>query len=205
MTELFEFGYEPGETDYPLNDPAGRASLIGSFQMVFNGDNSPYDENWDYRTTNDFIEWTAEQDYEGVLAVDDGRVVGFSWGYRVDPDTVDVYDKFPEELENVESDIFDGETFIIDEVGVLPGTYRGKGLGTRVEGELIEKVEARNDIDRIMQRTQWSPDNTGKLRLDGKFDFKAFLNGEENQPVTQEVGLVGNTESDTRIYLGREV
>jgi hypothetical protein len=56
-----------------------------------------------------------------------------------------------------------------------------------------------------MQRTQWSEENSDKLRLDGKLGFEAFLEGEENNPVTQEVEFVGKPGTDKRIYLGKEV
>lgn len=202
--EYMDFGFAEYETGYPLEDSARRASLIGSFQTVFTDENSPYDENWDYETMDDFLEWTSEQDYEGTLAIEDGRVVGFSWGYRVDPETVDL-GKFPGELEDVEEEIFDGETFMIDEVGVLPGRYRGNGIGTEVESRTLEKAGERNDISRAMQRTQWSGENTGKLFLDGKLGFSGFLEGEENSPVTQDVDFVGKPGGDQRIYLGKEL
>ncbi len=51
--ELVDFGYSPGETSYPIEENSvERASLIRSFQTVFTEENSPYDENWDYQTTN---------------------------------------------------------------------------------------------------------------------------------------------------------
>ena len=200
-----EFGFEPSETRYPLDDPSNRGSLIGSFQTVFNDENSPYDENWDYQTADDFLEWTSRQDYEGLLAVEDGRVVGFTWGYRIDPETVNVDEKFPEELREVEPDVYDGETFMIDEVGVLPGPYRGNNIGTRLEEGLLEKLQDRDDISRAMQRTQWSGENTGKLWLDGKSGFDALLYNDENDPVTQEVEFVGKEGSDERIYLWKDL
>lgn len=199
--EYFDFGFDQDETDYPLNDPARRSSLIGAFETVFTDENSPYDENWDYKTLNGFLDWTEKQDYEGTLAVLDGRVVGFSWGYKVDPETMEIGDKFPEELKELEKEIYDGKTFMIDEVGVLPEPYRYEGIGTEVEERTIEKVKGRNDISRAMQRTQWSEKNSDKLRLDGKLGFEAFLEGEENNPVTQEVEFVGKEGSDERIYL----
>lgn len=202
--DLVEFGYDPLETAYPLEeDSSVRASLIGSFQTVFTDENSPYDENWDFETTNDFLEWTSEQDYEGLLAVDEGRVVGFTWGYRVDPEEVDIEEKYPEGLEDVQPDIYDGETFMIDEVGVMP-EYREQGLGTALESGLLEKLDDRDDVSRVMQRTQWSGENTEKLRLDGEMGFQAFLQ-EGNDPVTQEVGFVGKDGSDERIYLFQEL
>lgn len=199
--DLIEFGYDSSETVYPLEESSTeRASLIGSFQTVFTDENSPYDENWDFETTDDFLKWTSEQDYEGLLAVDEGRVVGFTWGYRVEPEEIDVGEKYPDGLEEVEPDIYDGETFMVDEVGVLPD-YRGQGLGTKLESCLMEKLDQREDISRVMQRTQWSGENTGKLKLDGKMGFEAFLQGDENDPVTQDVPFVGNEGSDERIYL----
>jgi GNAT superfamily N-acetyltransferase len=203
--EFVEFGYEDSETDYPLEeDSKERASLIGSFQTVFTDENSPYDENWDYETTNGFLDWTSEQDYEGLLAVDEGKVVGFSWGYRVDPGEVAVDEKFPDELRELDRDIYDGETFMIDEVGVLP-EYRGQGIATELESGLLEKIDERENVSRVMQRTQWSGENTGKLFLDGKMGFQAFLIGRDNDPVTQEVEFVGKEGSDQRIYLSQEL
>ncbi len=203
--DIVEFGYDSTETDYPLEENSTeRASLIGSFQTVFTDDNSPYDENWDFQKVDDFLEWTSEQDYEGALAIDDGRVVGFTWGYKVEPDEVDVNEKYPAGVEEVQENIYDGETFIIDEVGVLP-EYRNQGLGTTLESCLMENLDEREDISRVMQRTQWSGENTGKLRLDGSMGFQAFLQGTENDPVTQEVEFVGNEGSDERIYLFQEL
>lgn len=203
--EYFDFGFSQEETEYPLNDPARRGSLIGAFETVFTGENSPYNENWDYETLDSFLDWTEEQDYEGTLAVQDGRVIGFSWGYRVDLELEEIEEKFPEELRELEEEIYDGETFMIDEVGVLPGPYRNEGIGTEVEKRTLQKAEKRDDIFRAMQRTQWSGENSGKLRLDGKLGFKAFLEGEENNPVTQEVEFVGKPGSDERVYLWKDL
>lgn len=201
--EYVEFGFSEDETSYPLNDETNRASLIGTFQTVFNQENSPYDENWDYETTDGFLEDTSELDYKGVLAIDDGKVAGFSWGYRVDTDQVDPEEKYPEKLAEVEQDVYDGETFMIDEVGVLPN-YRGDGIGTELEERMLDKMSDDEDISRAMQRTQWSGANTAKLFLDGKMGFQAFLLGEDNEPVTQDVPFVGKEGGDERIYLWKE-
>ena len=94
---------------------------------------------------------------------------------------------------------------MIDEVGVLPEPYRGNGIGTQLEEGLLEKLDSREEISRAMQRTQWSGENTGKLWLDGKSGFEAFLYGEENDPVTQEVEFVGKEGGDERIYLWKDL
>ena len=177
--------------------------MIGTFQTVFTDENSPYDENWSYEAVNGFLDWTSDQDYEGLLAVDDGRVVGFAWGYRIDED-IPVDEKFPEELDETDEDVYDGSTFMMDEVGVIP-EYRGQGLGTALESGLLEKLEGREDVSQVMQRTQWSGENKDKLWLDGKMGFQAFLLGEENNPVTQEVDYVGKDGSDERLYLFQEL
>lgn len=195
---LLDFGFEDSETVYPLQEGAYRASLIGSFQEVFA--NSVYEENWDYETTSDFLSWTEEQDYQGKVAVDKGRVVGFVWGYRVEPD---MEEKFPDKLQDIEQEFFDGETFVLDEIGVLP-EYRGQGLGRELEEMYIEEVAARENTSRIIQRTQRSSENVAKLSLDASLDFTAVLD-ENYEPVTEEVSLVGLEGSDERIYLWREV
>ncbi|WEL23413.1 GNAT family N-acetyltransferase [Candidatus Nanohalovita haloferacivicina] len=201
--EYLDFGFDPSETEYPLNDQGNRDALIGLFQTVFTEENSPYDEDWDYEVVDDFLEWTSEMDYEGTIAVLNDEPIGFSWGYRVDSDEVDVDEKFPDGLEEVNPDIYDGSTFMIDEVGVSPD-YRGNGIGTQVEARTLRKAAERDNLDRAMQRTQWSGENSGKLWLDGRMGFSAFLQGEENDPVTQEVEFVGKPGSDERIYLGQE-
>jgi len=201
--EYVTFGFSEEETSYPLDNDLNRASLIGSFQTVFNEKNSPYDENWDYETTNGFLEDTSELDYCGVLALDEGKVAGFTWGYRVDTKNVDPDEKFPEELYELEQDVYDGETFMIDEVGVLPD-YRGEGVATELQSRTLEETKNDDELNRAMQRTQWSEENTAKLFLDGKMGFQAFLLGEDNDPVTQEVPFVGTEGSDERIYLWRE-
>lgn len=205
--ELVEFGYDSSETDYPLaENSTERASLIGSFLTIFNDENSPYDENWDFETTNDFLESTSELDYEGVIAVEEGRVVGFAWGYRVDKDSVDVDEKYPEELDEVVPEIYDGQTFMIDEVGVMPD-YRDQGLGTTLESCLLSKLDERDDISRTMQRTQWSGQNIPKLQLDKNMGFEVltYEEGRAQKPVLQEVEFVGKDGSDDRAYLFQEI
>ena len=103
----------------------------------------------------------------------------------------------------MDQNVYDGRTFMIDEVGVLPD-YRGEGVGTELEEQMINKLNQDENISRAMQRTQWSEENTAKLFLDGKMDFEAFLLGEDNDPVTQEVPFVGKDGGDERIYLWRE-
>lgn len=204
--ELVDFGYSSGETDYPIEkNSVERASLIGGFQTVFTEENSPYDENWNYGTVNDFLNWTAEQDYEGLLAVENGRVAGFAWGYRIDPESIDVQ-KFPEELSEFETEFYDGNTFMIDEVGVMP-EYRGNGLGTELESGLLEKTRERNDISRVIQRTQWSGENQAKLALDRKLGFEVltYSEGRVEKPVLQEVDFVGTEGSDQRAYLWKDL
>ncbi len=207
MIKFEDFGFDYDETDYPLEkNSVRRSSLIGSFQTIFTDQNSPYDENWDYKTADGFLEWTSEQDYEGLLAVDNGAVVGFAWGYRVDPENVDVDQKFPEELYESDQDLYDGQTFMIDEVGVMP-EYRGQGVGKTLEKELLDKVTDRDDISRVMQRTQWSGENIPKLGLDNDLGFEVFTykEGIAEKPVLQEVDYVGKPGSDERVYLWREV
>lgn len=205
--ELVDFGYSPGETSYPIEENSvERASLIGSFQTVFTEENSPYDENWDYQTTNDFLEWTSDQDYEGLLVIDEGRVVGFAWGYRVDPETVDIEGKFPDRLDDQDQDFYDGETFMIDEVGVMP-EYRGNGIGRELESGLLENISERSNISRALQRTQWSGENQAKLGLDNDLSFEVltYEDGVAEKPVLQEVDFVGTDGSDERAYLWRDV
>lgn len=199
-----EMGFDSSETTYPLTQGSSeRASLIGSFQTIFNEENSPYDENWDYETTDGFLEWTSQQDYEGFLALDEGKVIGFSWGYKVDPGEINVDKKFPEELQQADIDFYDGETFMIDEVGVMPG-YRGQGLGKKLEENLMNTLVDRDDISRVMQRTQLSEDNQAKLNLDYQLGFNPVTYGTENEAVLQEVDFVGTSGSDERVYLWRE-
>jgi GNAT superfamily N-acetyltransferase len=205
--ELVDFGYDRTETRYPLEEnSAERASLIGSFQTVFTDQNSPYDENWGFETTNDFLESTSELDYEGILAVEEGRVAGFAWGYRVDKDSADVEEKYPEVIDDVVPEIYDGETFMIDEVGVMPD-YRDQGLGTALESCLLSKLSEKEDISRSMQRTQWSGQNMPKLELDKNmgFDVLTFQDGRADKPVLQEVEFVGKEGSDERAYLFQEL
>lgn len=199
--DYVDFGFADWETDYPLNDPGNRASLIGAFETVFTKENSPYDENWDYETVDELLDWTSEQDYKGTLAISDGKVIGFSWGYRVSDD-IDIDEKFPKELKELETELYDGETFMIDEVGVMPGGYRGEGIGTQLEARTVRKAAEREDISRAMQRTQNSFRNLPKLALDYNLGFEPF---EKNgQPVFQDVKFVGKPGGDERIYLGQE-
>lgn len=196
--DYFNFGFDHHETGYPLDNDVNRASLIGSFQMVF--DNSVYGENWDYETTANFLESTSQKDYEGVLAASEGGLVGFVWGHRLEPDMAEDY---PAELQEAEVDVFDGESYILDELGVLP-EYRGQGIGQYLEEQYIEDVTEKKDASRIVQRTQNSSDNVVKLSLDDKTGFEPILD-QTDEPIIEEVPLVGLEESDKRIYLWREV
>lgn len=205
--DWYEFGFDSKETDYPLEpNSSERASLIGAFETVFNGENSPYDENWDYENLDEFLDSTEEKDYEGVIVVDEGRVAGFAWGYRIDPSGPEMEGKFPGELDFVDEEIYDGSTFMIDEVGVMPD-YRGQKLGTRIESALLDRMERRDDISRVMQRTQWSGQNIPKLVIDTRlgFDKFTFSEGVAEEPVLEEVEFVGKDGSDERVYLWKEL
>jgi len=206
--EYVPFGFGEEDTSRPLNDSEYRAELIETFQEVFTAENSPYDEDWGYEDVDDFLDWTSEVDYSGVMAVDtvSDELAGFTWGYRVEPsnELIDPQEKFPSGIEDVEPGMYDGKTFMLDEIGVDPD-YRRKGIGTELESRLLQELDQQQRIDRVMQRTQWSGQNTGKLSLDGRMGFNALLQGEENNPVTQEVEFVGNEGSDERIYLFQEL
>lgn len=205
--EYVPFGFDEEETFYPLNNPQYRDQLIETFQSVFTAENSPYDEAWSYEDVDDFLDWTSEVDYRGILAVDTAEddFAGFTWGYSVDPQNrlIEPEEKFPDGVEDVRPDIYDGNTFMLDEIGVDPD-YRRQGIGRGLESRLLEELDESSDTERVMQRTQWSGQNTGKLRLDGSLGFQAFLQ-EENNPVTQEVPFVGKEGSDERIYLFQEL
>lgn len=206
--EYVPFGFDTSETSYPLDDPQNRDELIETFQNVFTAENSPYKEDWSYDDVDDFLDWTSQVEYEGVLAIDRSldEVAGFTWGYRIDPtnELINPDEKFPEGVEEVMPEMYDGNSFMLDEIGVDPD-YRRQGRGTELESRLINELEDNPDIDRVMQRTQWSGENTGKLRLDGSLGFQALLQGNENDPVTQEVEFVGKEGSDERIYLFQEL
>lgn len=206
--EYVPFGFDTSETSYPLDDPQNRDELIETFQNVFTAENSPYKEDWSYDDVDDFLDWTSQVEYEGVLAIDRSldEVAGFTWGYSIDPtnELINPDEKFPEGVEEVIPEMYDGNSFMLDEIGVDPD-YRRQGRGTELESRLINELEDNPDIDRVMQRTQWSEENTGKLRLDGSLGFQALLQGNENDPVTQEVEFVGKEGSDERIYLFQEL
>lgn len=205
--DFVDLGFRPSETIYPLQD-GYRDSLIETFQEIFTVENSPYDEDWSYEKVDSFLEWTENQDYEGVLAIDKeaDEVVGFTWGYRIDPDKIDTDEKFPEELEDTSIELYDGETFMIDEVGVDPD-YRSRGIGRSLEEDLLEKLERDEEISRVMQRTQWSGENIPKLQLDYYLGFTPFTysEGVAEKPVIQEVPFVGNTGGDERAYLWKNL
>lgn len=206
--EYVPFGFDEEETSYPLDVPEYRDELIETFQKVFTIENSPYDEDWSYSDVDDFLDWTSQVDYRGILALDrvSDELAGFTWGYRIDPENelIDPDKKFPEEVKQVMPEIYDGNSFMLDEIGVDP-EYRRQRIGSNLESMVLDKLDVDGEIDRVMQRTQWSGENTGKLRLDGKMGFQAFLQGAENDPVTQEVEFVGKQGSDERIYLFQEL
>lgn len=206
--EYVPFGFDRTETSYPLNNTKYRDELIETFQDVFTEENSPYDEEWSYDDVDDFLEWTSGVDYSGVMAVDtvSEDLAGFTWGYRIDPQSklINPDEKFPGGVEKVRPDMYDGNSFMLDEIGVDPECRR-RGIGSNLESMLLEELEEDDEIERVMQRTQWSGENTGKLKLDGRMGFQAFLEGDENDPVTQEVEFVGTEGSDERIYLFQEL
>lgn len=213
--EYVEFGFDQYETPYPLDQDENRASLIGAFEMAFS--DSPYGENFDYDTMESFMEGTEEKDYEGRLALSDGKVIGFAWGYRVESDMTQ---EFPEELQDTETDFFDGETYYFEELGVLPD-YRDRGIGKKLKRQEVEQVRQRDDISRGLMRTQYNGEelegldvpeefredqgtgNERKLGLDVDLGFEPVeFNG---KPVIEEVKLVGTEGSDQRIYMSKEV
>lgn len=219
--EYVDFGFESDGTEYPLEDDGKRASLIGAFEMAFS--DSPYGENFDYDLMDGFLEGTSEKDYEGRLAISEGTVVGFAWGYRVEPEEApDVAEEpdFPEGLQGTETDFFDGETYYFEELGVLPD-YRDQGIGKELKRQELEQVKQRDDISRGLMRTQYNgetleglevpeefrdsraEENEKKLGLDVDLGFEPVET--EGGPAIQEVELVGTEGSDKRIYMDREV
>ena len=204
------FGFSGNETSYPLNDQCNRDDLIEIFQEVFTAENSPYDEDWSYEDVDGFLEDTSQMDYTGVLAVDStvDELVGFAWGYRIDPrnDLIDPEEKFPSEVQNVKPEMYDGDGFMLDEIGVDPD-YRAQGIGTELESRLLEELDEDTEIERVMQRTQWSGQNIPKLQLDNNmgFDVLTFQDGRADKPVLQEVEFVGKDGSDERAYLTQEL
>lgn len=203
--EYVDFGFSEEETSRPLQDEY-RDSLIETFREVFTIENSPYDEDWSYEQVDDFLDKTQNKDYIGTIAVDTQteEVVGFTWGYRVDPQQINTDEKFPGELEDIGTELYDGETFMIDEVGVDP-EYRRRGIGRNLEQSLLQKLRQDNQISRAMQRTQWSGENIPKLQLDYELGFDPFTysDGVAEKPVLQEVPFVGNPGGDERVYLGK--
>lgn len=213
--EYANFGFEPDKTDYPLENDAKRASLIGSFQMTFN--DSPYGENFDYGLMDGFLDDTSDRDYEGRVALIDGRVVGFAWGHRVESD---MDSEFPEELQDAETDFFDGEAFYFEELGVVPD-FRGEGIGKELKRQELEQVKQRDDISQGLMRTQYNGEeleglelpeevsnesgtgNETKLGLDVDLGFEPVE--VDGGPVIEEVDLVGVDGTDQRIYMSREV
>lgn len=205
--EYVDFGFSEEETKRPLQD-SYRDSLIETFQEVFTVENSPYDEDWSYEAVDDFLDKTENKDYKGTIAFDTQteEVVGFTWGYRVDPKQVNIDEKFPEELDDIDTEVYDGETFMIDEVGVDP-EYRRRGIGRSLEQSLLQKLQQDDQISRAMQRTQWSGENIPKLQLDYELGFDPFTysDGVAEKPVLQEVPFVGKTGGDERVYLGKDL
>jgi ribosomal protein S18 acetylase RimI-like enzyme len=206
--EYVPFGFGEDETSHPLDNPDYRDELIETFQGVFTAENSPYDEDWSYEDVDEFLEWTSQVEYAGVLAFDtvSDELAGFTWGYRIDPEDelINPDEKFPDGIEDVVPEVYDGGTFMLDEIGVDP-EYRLQGIGSELESRLLQELGQSSQIEIVMQRTQWSGENTGKLRLDGRMGFQALLQGEDNDPVTQEVPFVGTDGSDERIYLLQEL
>jgi hypothetical protein len=71
----------------------------------------------------------------------------------------------------------------------------------------MDDLDEWEDISRVMQRTQWSGQNTPKLQLDRNmgFDVMTFQEGIAEKPVLQEVEFVGREGGDERAYLFQEL
>jgi len=208
--EYVSFGFGD-ETSYPLDESRNRDELISTFQEVFR--HSPYEEDWSYEDVDSFLGSMQETDYEGFLALDGDDVIGFAWGRILEPGDAE---KFPDELQEADTDYFDGSTFYFEELGVAPG-HRGQRIGKKLKRKELERVKERKDVSRGLMRTQYNGeelieveedveaygDNTRKLGLDSDLGFSPVK--VDDAPVIEPVDLVGRAESDERIYMERDL
>lgn len=202
--DYVNLGFDPEETSYPISRDENLASLIGAFQMTFN--DSVYQENWDYEFTRDIITGLQDKDYEGVLALNEGTVVGFAWGYVPEPEEMRIDSDFPDELQEVDVPFLDGETYWFNELGIVED-WRDQGLGKSLKAQELEKVAERSDISRGLERTNFEDENKKKLGLDNDLGFEPVEY--QGEPLVKEIEQVGvedeegNPMTDPRVYMWR--
>ncbi|PSG99186.1 MAG: hypothetical protein BRC29_03605 [Nanohaloarchaea archaeon SW_7_43_1] len=204
--EYADLGFDSKETTYPLSKDENLASLIGAFQMTFN--DSVYQENWDYEFTKDIIAGLQDEDYEGILALNEGTVVGFAWGYVPESEEMRTDNDFPDELQEVDTSFLDGETYWFNELGVVED-WRNQGLGKRLKEKELDRIAERQDISRGLERTNFEDENEKKLGLDSDLGFEPV--NYEGEPLVKEIEQIGvedeegNPMTDPRVYMWREL
>lgn len=195
--KYLQFGFNQEESKIDLSLEENRESFISAYQEAFK--NSVYNENFSKEEVNEILDWYQENaDYEGILIVDDSDIVGFSFGFRLEPEFNNEGWRREKGFENVPESYFDGETFYYAELG-LEEEYREEGIGKESASAVFDEVESMESMSRLLVRT--NEDNPVRSLYEEN-DFRLL------EDLTTEIEQRrdnGEIETDTRIWLTKEL
>jgi GNAT superfamily N-acetyltransferase len=195
--KYLQFGFNQEESKIDLSLEENRESFINAYQEAFK--NSVYNENFSKEEVNGILDWYQENaDYEGILIVDDSEIVGFSFGFRLEPEFDNEKWRRKKGFENVPESYFDGETFYYAELG-LEEEYREEGIGKESASAVFDEVESMESMSRLLVRT--NEDNPVRSLYEEN-DFRLL------EDLTTEIEQRrdnGEIETDTRIWLTKEL
>lgn len=202
--EYVDFGFDENETSKPLNSESNRLSLIESYQDVFL--NSLYEEDFSYEEVDNLLkEYEEELNYEGVLAVEEGNIIGFAFGFQLTSEMNNEDWRAEHDFTATNSEVdalgqfFQGDTYYFAELGVIEDE-RGRGIGKDLKREELERVENNSEYEKALMRTN----QNNERKIEGVDQPLGF----EKLPWKTEVEQrreSGEIEKDTRIWMSKDV
>lgn len=149
---------------------------------------NPVEDFWPVgQVRKDILHETSGEHSACWLALDQGKVVGFCWGYGITPTELEEKLEFPGLADTIHKH-FDEHALVAyqDDMGLL-NEYRGKGLAKALMIHRQRDFVAM-DLPVGIMRTKKAPPTITYLWFDGKLDYKTI--GEYN-------------DADERVILAR--
>lgn len=185
-----DFGFSKKETQAPLEDLGYRLDLIYVYQQAFL--NSVYEEEFRRTEVNEIIEMYRDLFSLGRVALDDDEIVGFCFGYRLEPDMEEKW-RDGKGFDGVPEEFFDGNTFYLAELGVLP-EYRGEGLGEQLFNQTVRQIRSSDGVEDVVIRT-----NRGNP-IKSLYNRTGFDRLEDVTTDVSQRRKDGEEEEDTRVW-----